>query len=75
MRLFAVRCLLLIVCVRFISACAENEKETLWDEVSGDKALAHVQALVDLGPRPPGTEALRSRESILRNNFPTLAGR
>jgi glutaminyl-peptide cyclotransferase len=30
----------------------------LWDEVSGENALAHVQKLVDLGPRVPGSEAL-----------------
>ncbi len=30
----------------------------LWEQVSGEKALAHVQQLVDLGPRPPGSEAI-----------------
>src|SRR6185295_4132392 len=39
--------------------------QKLWDEVSGEKALAHVQKLVDLGPRPPGSPALQqSREYI-----------
>jgi glutaminyl-peptide cyclotransferase len=30
----------------------------LWEQVSGKKALEHVQYLVDLGPRPPGSEAI-----------------
>lgn len=29
-----------------------------WDEFSGEKALQHVQHLVDLGPRPVGSEAI-----------------
>ena len=39
--------------------------QKLWEQVSGDKALAHVQHLVDLGPRPPGSDAIeRSRSYI-----------
>ena len=30
----------------------------LWEEFSGEKALHHVERLVELGPRPPGSEAL-----------------
>jgi Zn-dependent M28 family amino/carboxypeptidase len=30
----------------------------LWEQLSGQKALEHVQHLVDLGPRTPGSEAL-----------------
>lgn len=29
-----------------------------WEEFSGEKALRHVQQLVEFGPRPPGSEAL-----------------
>ncbi|MDQ6624502.1 MAG: M28 family peptidase [Verrucomicrobiota bacterium] len=35
-----------------------NSNLQLRDEFSGEKALAHVQALVDLGPRPPASDAL-----------------
>ena len=36
-----------------------------WEEFSGEKALAHVRHLVDLGPRPAGSDALeKSREYI-----------
>jgi len=37
----------------------------IWEEFSGEKALAHVQRLVDFGPRPSGSEALeKSRHYI-----------
>ena len=37
----------------------------IWEEFSGEKALAHVQGLVDFGPRPPGSEAIeKSRDYI-----------
>jgi Zn-dependent M28 family amino/carboxypeptidase len=36
-----------------------------WKEFSGEKALAHVRALVDLGPRPPESDASKkAREYI-----------
>src|SRR5947199_10257802 len=38
----------------------------LWEIFSGEKAFAHVQHLVDLGPRPAGSEALeKSRLYII----------
>jgi glutaminyl-peptide cyclotransferase len=37
----------------------------IWEEFSGEKALAHVQRLVDLGPRPAGSDAIeKAREYI-----------
>ena len=50
-----------------MTACAgrTSTKPELWKEVSGEKAMAHVQALVDLGPRPPGSDAIeKSRHYI-----------
>jgi glutaminyl-peptide cyclotransferase len=42
-------------------------QKKIWEAFSGEKALAHVQALVDLGPRPPGTEAIeKARTYIVR---------
>src|SRR5213080_3787328 len=46
--------LVLVVCANGLRGA--NTK--IWEEVSGEKALAHVQQLVDLGPRPSGSEAL-----------------
>ncbi|HJT82322.1 MAG TPA: hypothetical protein VJ719_14095, partial [Chthoniobacterales bacterium] len=66
MRIFFPAAVLLGFCL--VSCSAEPEKEPMWKEVSGEKALAHVQALVDLGPRIPGSEALeRSRAYIEKN--------
>jgi len=50
------------------SLCAEPPRDAqgkVWEEFSGDKAMAHVQRLVDLGPRPPGSDAIeKSRDYI-----------
>jgi hypothetical protein len=46
---------------------ARGWESRIWEEFSGDKALAHVQRLVDFGPRPPGSEAIdKSRDYIER---------
>ena len=45
----------------------------LWEEFSGEKALAHVQRLVDLGPRPPGSDALEKSRDYIDNQL-RLAG-
>src|SRR5437899_12705466 len=37
----------------------------IWEEFSGEKGFAHVQRLVDFGPRPAGSKALeKSRDYI-----------
>ena len=37
----------------------------IWEEFSGEKAFAHIQRLVDFGPRPAGSKALeKSRDYI-----------
>jgi hypothetical protein len=39
--------------------------QKIWEEVSGENAFAHVQRLVDFGPRPAGSEAIeKSRQYI-----------
>ena len=49
-------------------ACADTSpaaETKIWDEFSGDKAFAHVERLVDFGPRPAGSEAIeKSRRYI-----------
>jgi len=50
-----------IICAH-ISSAAQTK---IWEELSGEKALTHVQRLVDFGPRPSGSEAIeRSRHYI-----------
>jgi Zn-dependent M28 family amino/carboxypeptidase len=41
----------------------------LWEQVSGDKALAHVRQLVDLGPRPAGSDALEKSRLYLEKQL------
>src|SRR5437899_7891755 len=37
----------------------------IWEEFSGEKGFAHIQRLIDFGPRPPGSKAIeKSREYI-----------
>src|SRR5438552_17235797 len=49
---------LLSLCLILADSCAKAPKKEIWKEFSGEKALAHVQELVDLGPRPAGSEAI-----------------
>jgi hypothetical protein len=37
---------------------ARSAETKMWEEFSGEKALAHVQRLVDLGPHPAGSDAI-----------------
>jgi glutaminyl-peptide cyclotransferase len=50
-------------CNRANTATSSHKK--IWEDFSGDKALAHVQAMVDFGPRPPGTEAIEKTRTYL----------
>jgi glutaminyl-peptide cyclotransferase len=44
---------------------AQASLPKIWEEFSGEKAFAHVQRLVDLGPRPAGSQAIeKSRDYI-----------
>jgi hypothetical protein len=58
--------LLLIACVSLVCAASSHAAQTkIWDEFSGEKAFAHVQRLVDFGPRPSGSETIeKSRHYI-----------
>ena len=48
-----------------VSGCS-SRTAPLWENFSGAKAFAHVQHLVELGPRPAGSEALeKSRVYIV----------
>jgi glutaminyl-peptide cyclotransferase len=49
-----------------VCADASHATETkIWEEISGEKAFAHVRRLVDFGPRPSGSEAIeKSRHYI-----------
>ena len=44
-------------------SCASEAK--IWEEFSGEKALAHVQRLVDVGPHPAGSEAIEKARDYI----------
>jgi len=50
-------------CDRASTQSSQGRK--IWEDFSGEKALAHVQAMVNLGPRPPGTEAIEKTRGYL----------
>ncbi len=66
--LVALALLLLVVFLFFRSPRREIYGQP-WLEFSGEKALAHVQALVDLGPRPPESAALKKAQQYIRENL------
>jgi len=70
LRSFTLVCLssaLVIPILRAESTRASQGK--IWEEFSGDRALAHVQRLVDLGPRPPGSEAIEKSRDYIENQL------
>ncbi|MEY2541047.1 MAG: glutaminyl-peptide cyclotransferase [Verrucomicrobiota bacterium] len=64
----------LIVCaLSFIfSACHLAASPKIWEEVSGEQAFAHVQQLVDFGPRPSGSDALEKSRTYIEKQLSIL---
>src|SRR5437764_13443111 len=58
-------------CDRATSESARISQKKIWEDFSGEKALAHVQAMVDFGPRPPGTEAIEKTRAYLIKQLET----
>ena len=52
-------------CDRASTQSPQSPGKKIWEDFSGDKALAHVQAMVEFGPRPPGTEAIEKTRAYL----------
>jgi peptidase M28-like protein len=59
--------LLLMSFLRVNSSSAGDTK--IWQEFSGEKALAHVQRLVDLGPHPGGSEAIEKARDYIEQQL------
>jgi glutaminyl-peptide cyclotransferase len=53
----------------FHADSARAAQAKIWEEFSGEKALAHVQRLVDFGPRPPGSEALEKSRAYIEDQL------
>jgi Zn-dependent M28 family amino/carboxypeptidase len=60
-----------LFCLSLLSATAfaKGPPEKIWTEVSGAEALAHVQKLVDFGPRPAGSEAISKARSYIKEQL------
>jgi hypothetical protein len=41
----------------------------IWEEFSGQKALSHVQRLVDFGPRPAGSKSIEKSREYIENEL------
>src|SRR5438128_6107646 len=48
------------------TSCAKAPSGKIWTQFSGDQALAHVQRLVDFGPRTPGSEAIEKSRAYIK---------
>jgi glutaminyl-peptide cyclotransferase len=58
--------LLLVVLASATSMNSSPASEAkIWEELSGEKALAHVQRLVDLGPHPAGSDAIEKARDYI----------
>jgi hypothetical protein len=51
------------------TAPARAAEAKIWEEFSGDKALAHVQRLVDFGPRPADSDALEKSRTYIEDQL------
>ena len=55
----------LVVTLTICAASSRAAETKIWEEFSGEKALLHVQHLVDLGPHPVDSDAIeKAREYI-----------
>ncbi len=55
----------LVVALTICAASSRAAETKTWEKFSGEKALLHVQHLVDLGPHPVGSDAIeKAREYI-----------
>jgi glutaminyl-peptide cyclotransferase len=58
-------------CLMLAASCAKADRPDIWTQFSGDKALAHVQRLVDFGPRPPESEAIEKSRTYIKEQLKT----
>lgn len=56
-------------CLILAASCAKAERPNIWTQFAGDKALAHVQRLVDFGPRPPGSDAIEKSRVYIKEQL------
>ena len=52
-------------CDRLRAPTTSAAQQKIWEEFSGDRALAHVRAQVEFGPRPPGSKGIEEARRYL----------
>jgi glutaminyl-peptide cyclotransferase len=57
------------LCLILGTSCAKAASDKMWTQFSGDRALAHVQRLVDLGPRTPESEAIEKSRAYIKQEL------
>ena len=73
-----IRSVILLALLFAACACSESADSAtdsvpkIWEQFSGENALAHVQKLVDIGPRPPGSEALEQARVYMTGELEKL---
>src|SRR6266571_4881427 len=59
-----------LLLMSFLQVSSSRAAETkIWEEFSGEKALAHVQRLVDLGPHPAGSDAIEKARDYIEEQL------
>src|SRR5438034_5139830 len=53
----------------FAILATKGSGPNIWEEFSGEKAFAHVQRLVDFGPRPAGSKALEKSGDYIEDQL------
>jgi glutaminyl-peptide cyclotransferase len=56
-------------CLMLATSCAKADRPDMWTQFSGDKALTHVQRLVDFGPRPSGSDAIEKSRAYIKQEL------
>jgi glutaminyl-peptide cyclotransferase len=57
------------LCLILAASCVKAGRPDIWTQFSGDRALAHVQRLVDFGPRPPESEAIKKSRDYIKQEL------
>ena len=66
----ALQLAVILLLILFSGIAPTRATETkIWEEFSGEKALAHVQRLVDLGPHPAGSEAIEKARDYIEEQL------
>jgi glutaminyl-peptide cyclotransferase len=53
----------------FVTSVTKSGPPKIWEEFSGEKAFAHVQRLVDFGPRPAGSTAVEKSRGYIEDQL------